>query len=367
MIEAKMYEYRPEHTIPPGVTLAETLDSLGMTQKDFADRCGRPLKTINEIIKGKASITPRTALEFERVLGIPASFWNNLERNYQDALAREEERKQLHTKTSWLGRFPVRGMIDLGWIPQCDDEVEQTRAVLSFFGIASPDQWQEIFAGVQVAYRQSPTFASQPGAVAAWLRRGDLEGVRITCGTFNKAEFTSSLDVARRLTCEPDPKVFIPEIQKSCAAAGVAVTFVPELPGLRVSGAARWLLSTKALIQLNLRYKTNDHLWFSFFHECGHVLLDAKRDSFLDEEKGKSKDVDPRETRANKFAADTLIPQSEYDHFRQKGQFTDVAIRSFAHHIGIAPGIVVGRLQHDGLVRWQSRLNSLKESYCWGD
>ncbi len=365
MIEAELHEYRPEHVIPPGETLVETLESLGMTQKDFAGRCGRPLKTINEIAKGKASITPRTALEFERVLGIPAGFWNNLERHYRDALAREDERKQLRTKTSWLAQFPVRSMVALGWIPPCDDEVEQTRSVLNFFGIASPDQWHDIFARAQVAYRQSETFASRPGAVAAWLRQGDLEGVRMICAGFSKAEFASNLKLARQLTCESEPKVFIPGIQKLCASAGVAVTFVPELPGLRVSGAARWLSPTKALIQLNLRYKTNDHLWFSFFHESGHILLDAKRDSFLDEEKGRGEKVDPKEARANEFAADALIPKTAYHDFCKKGRFTYAAIQGFARSIGIAPGIVVGRLQHDKKVAWQSGLNSLKVSYRW--
>ena len=53
---------------------------------ELAESTGRPRKTINEIIAGKAEITAETALQLERVLGIPASFWNNLERNYQESL-----------------------------------------------------------------------------------------------------------------------------------------------------------------------------------------------------------------------------------------------------------------------------------------
>lgn len=57
-----------------------------MSQAVLAERTGRSKKTINEIIQGKAAITPDTALQLEKVLGVPASFWNNLERNYQKSV-----------------------------------------------------------------------------------------------------------------------------------------------------------------------------------------------------------------------------------------------------------------------------------------
>jgi len=77
------FGYSPDYAVAPRETLLETIHALGMNRADLAARTGRPLKTINGIIKGKESITPGTALRFERVLGIPASFWNNLERNYR--------------------------------------------------------------------------------------------------------------------------------------------------------------------------------------------------------------------------------------------------------------------------------------------
>ena len=79
------------YAIPPGETLRETLETIGMTQVELAERTGRPKKKINEIIEGKAPITAKTTLQLERVLGIPASFWNNLERNYQEAKVRLKE------------------------------------------------------------------------------------------------------------------------------------------------------------------------------------------------------------------------------------------------------------------------------------
>ncbi len=82
---------QPNYSIPPGETLRETLETIGMTQVELADRTGRPKKAINEIIEGKAPITVKTALQLERVLGVPASVWNNLERNYQKTKARLKE------------------------------------------------------------------------------------------------------------------------------------------------------------------------------------------------------------------------------------------------------------------------------------
>ena len=88
---AEENRYRPDFVSPPGDTLLETIETIGMPQVELAKRMGRPPKTINGIIKGTVAITPETALQLERVLGVSASFWNNRESNYRDFLAREKE------------------------------------------------------------------------------------------------------------------------------------------------------------------------------------------------------------------------------------------------------------------------------------
>ena len=74
--------------IPPGELLEEELEARGISQRDLARQTGRPPQAIDEIIRGKKRITPETALDLERVLGTPASFWLNLESSYQLAQAR---------------------------------------------------------------------------------------------------------------------------------------------------------------------------------------------------------------------------------------------------------------------------------------
>lgn len=85
-------QYTPDYVSPPGETLQEMLEERGMSQTELAIRTNIPIKTINEIINGKAAITPETALQFERVLGAAVSFWNNRERHYREALAQQEKK-----------------------------------------------------------------------------------------------------------------------------------------------------------------------------------------------------------------------------------------------------------------------------------
>jgi addiction module HigA family antidote len=77
---------------PPGETIQDLLDQIGMTQATLAQILGRPTKTINEIIKGKARITEETAIQLERVFKIAAEFWLLREAQYRLSLLRREHK-----------------------------------------------------------------------------------------------------------------------------------------------------------------------------------------------------------------------------------------------------------------------------------
>jgi Zn-dependent peptidase ImmA (M78 family) len=149
-------------------------------------------------------------------------------------------------------------------------------------------------------------------------------------------------------------------MKKKCALAGVAVVLIKEIPGAGVSGVAKWITKDKALIQLSLKYKTDDQLFFSFFHEAGHILLHGKRRVFV--ENGRQEGVEERE--ADAFAADFLIPddQSRALYYLKN----ETAIVAFARALGIAPGIVVGRMQHDKLMP-PAYCNHLKRKVTWAN
>jgi HTH-type transcriptional regulator / antitoxin HigA len=364
MSNAIQNQYTPDYVSPPGETLQEILEERGMSQAELAERTGRPKKTINEIINAKAAITPETALQLERVFNIPASFWNNRERRYREFLAQQEEKERLEKQVAWLKGIPITAMIKSGWIRRYQDKVEQLREVLNFFAVASPEQWEGIWCNTYVDFRKSQAFQSQPGAMAAWLRQGEIEAAEIKTASYDANKFKEALLQVRALTMKP-PEVFQPELVQLCAEAGVAVVFIPEVPKIRASGATRWLNPHKALIQLSLRHKTDDHLWFAFFHESGHILLHGKRDVFLEGKDVAAVEDLAKEEEANKFAADILIPPIELKRFLASGQQrTKVCIEQFAAEIGIAPGIVVGRLQHDGILL-PSHCNDIKRRFEW--
>lgn len=354
----------PDYGVRPGMTLAEILEVRGLSQADLAERTGRPKKTINEIIQGKAAITSETALQLEKVLGIPAAFWNSLERNYRDAIAREDEREALKQKVGWLKNIPVRDLIRRGWIRSHSDKVDLLREVLAFFGVASTDSWEEVWTGIKkaAAFRQSNKLQPDFGAVAAWLRKGEIDGREAKCAPFEASKFRNALAEIRELLNE-DPNDFCPKMKSLCADAGVALTFVPELPKLRVWGVARWLSPDKALIQLSLYRKREDLFWFAFFHESGHVLLHGKRDVFLD---SNERGVAAEELEADQFALDSFMPTDTYGGFVAEEDFSADAIRSFAAGLRLPPGIVVGRLQHDGLIAYAER-NDLVRYFRWDE
>lgn len=352
-------EYVPDVVSPPGETLQDVLDERDLSQADLADRTGRTKKTINEMIKGKAPITPETALQLEKVLGIPATFWNNREMAYRAYLARKAESDRLKQQVSWIREVPYGEMACNGWVPEFSDKVERVRALLSFFAVASREQWQEVAIRPQASFRRSKKHESEPGALSAWLRQGEIEASRLECDVFNRQAFIDGLEKARRLTLE-SPEVFVPALQDLCSRCGVAVVLVPELRKLRVWGATRWLSPTRAVIQLSLRYKTDDHLWFTFFHEAAHILLHNKRDVFVESDGAATEE----EKAADRFAANHLIHASDFHRLRQRGLYSEDFVREFAEQLGIAPGIVVGRLQHDRLLPF-THLNGLKRHFRW--
>lgn len=360
MNEQAQNQYSPNTVSPPGETLEEVLESRRMSQSEFAERTGRPKKTINEIVKGKAAITPETAIQFERVLGIPSAFWMSREQNYRESLARAKELEDLEGQTAWLQTIPFRAMTKLGWVSEQKGKALQIEELLKFFGVASPASWLCLWGAETANFRQSASLKSEAGAVAAWLRKGEIEASLLQCDDFDERAFKLALTQLRTLTRQP-PREYLPKMQQICCASGVAVVFIPEVPGTRVWGATRWLGATRAVLQLSLRYKTDDHFWFTFFHEAAHILLHGKRDVFVEED---SEEKSEKEKEADSFASEWLIPSAQYRVFCRKGSFSCAATSRFAYEIGIAPGIVVGRLQRDGHMA-RTLCNDLKQKLDW--
>ncbi|MFN0215798.1 MAG: HigA family addiction module antitoxin [Saprospiraceae bacterium] len=346
-------ELAREMLSPPGDTIQETIDALGMNQYELAERMGRSVKTVNEIIKGKEAITPTTAVQLERVLGIPASFWLERERLYVQALtAIEHEQKLDAWAQTWLIQFPIKALQKLNWIPQAESPAKIVATLLSFFGVASPDEWTSVYIGEQLQnsyYRISLAHLTQNGALSAWLRKGELQAKELNVKPFDRKKFTENLMTIRSLAHQ-HPADFKEQLQQGCAEAGVALVFTQCLPKTNVSGVARWIGQTP-LIQLSGRYKSNDHFWFTFFHEAGHILKHGKKDFFIEGVTDLLMD-DEKEREANEFAANYLIPARDYKTFVAQGDFSESAILRFADSVETHPAVVAGRISHEGLIHY---------------
>lgn len=337
--------YEPSEVLPPGETLRETLEAIDMSQMQLAQRTGLSTKHINQIIQGQSALTHDTAIALERATSVPARLWNALEAQYRDQLARERERTSLVAQKDWLQQMPLAALRKLGKVTAtARDPGTQLQQVLQFFGVSSIGAWQRVAGEPSVAFLQSAAFTADPGAVAAWLRLGEIEAAQIACKPYDRARLRELLPVLRSLTVE-EPDDFWPQLQAMCAEAGVAIVVVAEIPGARASGATRWISPSKAIVQLSNRGKRNDKFWFAFFHELGHVLLHGKREVFVEDKIGFDGGRLEQEAEANEFAGSLLIPhdvEAELAHIRDND---DVVV--FADKLGITPGVVAGRLQHD--------------------
>lgn len=348
----------------PGETVMEYLEFHGWSQRDLARRTDLTPKTISEICSGKAPITPSTALAFERAFQRPAHFWLNLQRLFDEAAARRFELSRLSDWDEWARGFPLKEMRKRNFsLPYGRSD---TDVLLNFFGVSSPESWRSVWKASGVSYRQTRRFRTREQAIAAWVRELELTAREFELQDFNERRLRESLPDLRKLTRKPIDGIMEP-VQEICAACGVAVIWVAELRNTGISGCARWLSDTKALIGLTLRYKTDDQTWFTFFHELGHILLHRKKRSFVIDNAAENlsdRIVDPEmqqyEEEANRFAADTLIPPAALAEFIQGGTFTNESIHDFSEKLEIGPGIVVGRLQHEGILK-PHQGNALKQ------
>jgi plasmid maintenance system antidote protein VapI len=350
-------EFRPNWASAPGDTIADVLGERGWSIDEFAKRIGQPLEHADDLLRGRAAITIRIARQLERVLGGSVEFWMARDGQFREDIAMLQTADR-----EWLRELPLRDMIRFGWLQPIPHPSEEVQACLRFFAVPAVAIWRQLYEPLQTqaAFRTSPTFDSRPAAVAAWLRQGEIESTRISCAPWDPDHFRGSLNQIRRLTLEKDPTRFVPALKDECASAGVALAIVRAPQGCPASGATRFMSPEKALLLLSFRYLSDDQFWFTFFHEAGHILLHGHEKVFLE---GLDNQSGVQEQEANEFAERVLIPQAFRDEFlRLPGEMREII--KFAKRVGIAPGIVVGQMQHYQRIR-RNHFNGLKRRFQW--
>ena len=370
MISEHRNQYEPDEVTPPGVTLSDTLEALGMSQTQLSERLGKHKKTVNEIIKDKQKIMPDTALELERVLGVPASFWLNRQGRYDEFLARRGFQAHLtHERNAyqgWIQKIPYREMAKQGWIPSSLAGHELIRALLEFFGVASLDQWRAIWSKPEVAFLRTKAFKEHSGVLASWLRQGERLASEAEVTSYNPQGFRESLRRVRERWVKRDPEEFQPMVPRELAQGGVVVLYVPHLPNLRIHGATHWI-ADRPVIQLSLRGKRDHYFWFTLFHEAYHILNHGRTRVFIESEDSFNQDQ-AAEDAANHSAEDILIPRQQWKRFVQEIRAVptrriydkESCIVRFSAQMNVCPGVVVARLQHEGELP-HSHCNDLKK------
>lgn len=338
----------------PGEFIQEWMEETGINQAELARRLGVSRKHVSQLLTGKAALTPATALALERVTGVPARIWNRYETGYRDALLREEQRKQAIDSYAAAKSFPLAYLRKIGVITaNAGDKAATVSQLLSFLGVASFSAFSASWSESSMAYRRrAASRETDLPSLASWLLLGEKQ-LPDNLPPLDKAALKALLPQLRELTCSKIHKALL-EARRYLQEVGVALCIVPAIKSLGVHGVTRWV-NGSPVIQLSTLYKTDDQIWFTLFHEIGHVLLHSDTQLFI------SDDDSQAEEEADAFAARTLIPEPYQNSLPRKRDLK--LVKEMAEEIGVAPSIILGQAQHKtGDYAWG---HALKQKINW--
>lgn len=341
--------FNPGIAVPPGETLQEVLDDREMSQKELADRMGVTPKHINKIIKGTAAISHEISIKLEDVLGIKASFWNNLESKYQEDKARLESTSNIEDEEKLLNFIPYNEIAKLGWVEETKIKLEKVVNLRKFFGVASLNNISTI---QHAAFRKSTKFETDPYVIATWLNKAELLAREVETLAYKRNNVEKVIPEFKKLTKLP-AKAAIPKLKMLCSQVGIALVILPHINKTYLNGVTKWISSDKAMIALSLKGAYEDIFWFTFFHELGHIMQEKKSEVFID---GDEYLLNESEIEADYFALNSLLKAEYYNEFVTNKQYLNkVQLRNFAEENDIHIGIVIGRLMKDGYIEYKNK------------
>ncbi len=336
---------------PPGATIREQLDDRGMSQKEFAFRMDMSEKHISHLINGDVQLTPEVAMRLEMVLGVPARFWSNLEAIYREKLIKVEAENTMDIEVELIKKLPYKEMAEFGWIPKTRDSHEKVFNTRKYFEVTSLPliEHQQVMG---IACRRLAVTEKSDLALMAWAQKAKLLARERNTAPINLRELRDAVPEVRSMTVKK-PNEFCPRLVELLASCGIALVFLPHLKGSFLQGAT-FADGRKIVVGLTARGKDADKFWFSLFHELAHILL-----GHVGQVGGTS---EHDEKQADVWAGEALICIEDFNRFRSRGDYSERSVRLFAAEQGIAPGIVVGRMQREQLISY-AELNHLKEQY----
>ena len=346
-----MIQSRTTIAIPPGMTIREQLDNRKMSQKEFANRMDMSEKHISRLINGKVELSHDVALRLEFVFGIPAKFWNNLEALYRENEARVNEELDMEYDEEVSKKMPYTTCANFGWLPRTTKIKEKAINLRKFFEVANLKALEHLKVP-GIVYRKASSSLSSDYALAMWAQKARLEARTIKTDPIDINLLKQTIPIIRAQSTT-DPSCFCDEIRTLLAKCGIALVFLPHIKGSFLHGAT-FSDGAHIVLGLTLRGCYADKFWFSLFHELGHIMCGHISEVTNDSEKN--------ENEADRYAQNTLIPDKQYNEFIKRGSYSQSEIIYFSSLIGIAPWIVLGRLQKEKYVPY-NYYSSLKVKY----
>ena len=354
---------KPDWVSPPGHTIISLLEQNELTFEDFAQRIGRTKSITQKLLDGKYTIDVELARRLTDVFGASEGFWMAREHDYRASIELPEK-VSVNSFEDLISTLPLADMKKFGWIKNAKSRDDKITESMEFFGVSSLAQWQgryeNAFRGA--AYRRATAYVSCEIATTAWLRQGEIETQEDVIGEWSPEKLKQELEGFRKLTWYKSPSLFLPKLKEGFARAGVKFAIVRSPKGCSASGAVRILAQGTPHIQLSFRYLSDDQFWFSLFHEIGHLLLHFDQMPILENIELEEEEC---EHEANEFASQVVVPMMHQEELIALAASKSLVL-DFAKKVGIAPGLIVGQLQHAGIIGY-NQMQHLKRRYRWID
>lgn len=343
----------------PGDSMLSAMRRRAVSAETLSGHLAGGMAQLRDLMSGQSVIDDETAATLSKTLGGSTLFWRTRQTKYQEALNQAVMQLSEEDADAWLNRIPAPG--SRSRITAKTRTAELGRR-LAYFGVSTLKAWDARYGPNQrqARFRRSLAFTQHDGATSMWLREGELDANLRQTAPWSRSELQNRLQNIRALSKISKPTRFMPPLVKQLAECGVALVVVRAPQGCRASGASRMIANDKAMILMSFRHRADDHFWFTLFHEIGHLLL-HEASSFVDSEE--MVDDDPCEKEANDFAATMIVPENreaELESLRPD----ENAIRRFAVSLGVSPGLILGQLQHRGIVP-HGVLHKLRRTWTW--
>lgn len=340
-IAAKIMESKAYIAVPPGESIREQLDIRNMNQKEFALRMNMSEKHVSNLLNGKVSLTNDVANRLERVLGVPARFWNRLESLYREDLAKVEIENLADKEINFINSFPYNDMVKAHMVDNATNHVDRHINLCQFFEVANLSLLDDMRI-LPIVCRQLGDTDKAMRAKLVIAQYAKLQARDISLCRYSKEKLLACIAFLKQFTkCETFS--FFEEVRMALSKCGIALVLVPHIPGSFLQGLSFIDDSSqKVIVGVSLRQKRADVFWFTLFHELIHIIEGDiyKVDGVCNDD----------EQKADSLASSCLIDGVAYKKFINKTPINIDMIQAFADTQGIGVALVIGRLQKDKII-----------------